>query len=81
MVYRIIKSPPGYSADQNFMVGRYIDKSVDSESYQGRVANPEGREFFATIDEARSAIPSNAVSLQVPIRDQFLEAWIVESDE
>lgn len=73
MFYRILNSPPGYPPHQNYMVSAY--RTPEFQSCCGYVKNVDGSGFFATIEEARRALPADAKQLPFQPVDQFLELW------
>jgi len=73
MFYRIIKAPPGYAPDQNYLVAAY--ETVDACSKKYNVRNADGTLFAATLEEARRMMPTNAKPHQFEPTDQFLELW------
>jgi len=58
MIYRIVKAPPGYTAQQQYMVGVYETSALDS--FQFNITRDDGSKFAATLDEARRMIPHSA---------------------
>lgn len=58
MYYRIMTSPPGYGPSDAFMVGIYY--GLDIKTKTCNLEKPNGRPFFATLEEARSMLPSSA---------------------
>ncbi len=73
MIYRILKSPPGYPAEQQFVVVAY--ETLDLGSSKPYLAKDGGGRFAATLDEARNTLPRNAVRLPFEPVNQFLELW------
>jgi hypothetical protein len=73
MFYRILMAPPGYPPDQNYMVAEYT--TLDFEWCCGDVKNTDGSRFFASIEEARKAIPRDARRLPFEPEHQFVELW------
>ena len=67
MFYRILEAPPGYPPEQGYLLVKY--RALNYESVR------EPPRFFATIEDARAAIPN--VHKQLPFdRDaQFIELW------
>jgi hypothetical protein len=71
MFYRIILPPPGY---QGFMVMEC--RTRDTHSQAGKLRNQIGTLFFATMEDARSAIPSGATQIAFePENPAYLELW------
>ena len=73
MFYRIMAAPPGCPPRSNYMVASY--STLAYESCCGGVKNVDGSRFFATLEEARKAIPGDARQLPFQREDQFLELW------
>jgi hypothetical protein len=73
MFYRILKAPPGYPSHQKYMVAEYT--TLEFDSCRGNVKAIDGSRFFATLEEARKAIPSDARQLPFEPEYQFLELW------
>lgn len=73
MFYRILKAPPGYPSHQNYMVAEYT--TLEFDSCCGNVKTIDGSRFFATLEEARKAIPCGARQLPFEPEHQFLELW------
>lgn len=71
-------SPPGYPPSQSYMVGKYRDMSLDSHCEI--VANDDGSNFFACLDDARKIIPNGARQIAFEPEDQFVELWSDEHD-
>lgn len=77
MFYRVLAAPPGYPAHQKYMVAEYT--ALDFDSCRGNVKTTDGSRFFATLEEARKAIPCDGRQLPFEPEYQFLELW--ESSE
>jgi hypothetical protein len=75
--YRILRAPPGYPAHQKYMVSAYT--TLEYSSSCGYIANEVGTRFFATLEEARQAMPQDARKLPFEQEDQFLELWEVSA--
>ncbi len=73
MFYRILKSPPGYASEEQYMVCAY--KSFDYDSFEVSMTNDKGSIFASTLDDARRMIPSHACRLPFEPQAQFLELW------
>jgi hypothetical protein len=73
MIYRILKAPPGYSAEQKYLVAAYETLDFDSPSHY--LTNKDGGKFAASLDEARCMVPSSAKSLPFEPVNQFVELW------
>ncbi len=73
MFYRIMMAPPGYPPHQKYMVAPY--RSLEFESSVERVKNVDGSAFFATLEEARKAIPADGRQQPFQPEHQFLELW------
>lgn len=73
MFFRIIAAPPGYAADERYMVAAY--ESLEFDSCQSTLLSPSGSKFAATIEEARKMIPGSARPLRFEPDCQFLELW------
>lgn len=73
MFYRIMSAPPGYVAPQNFMVAEYL--TIEFPSQVRGLTRADGTWFFKTVEEARQAIPHDAVKLPFVPEYQFLELW------
>jgi hypothetical protein len=73
MYYRILRSPPGYLPSQNFMVAEY--GTLDFASMRRNVRSGVGLLFFATIEDARGAIPGAARRLEYVPEFQLIELW------
>ena len=78
MFYRILLAPPGYADDQKYMVGKY--STIEFGSCGGNVLNDNGSRFFATLDEARKAIPKKTTQLPFDPERQFVELWQTMDD-
>ena len=72
MVYRILKSPPGYP--EPYMVAVY--ESTEFGSCLGNLRNAAGSRFIATLQEARDLLPESAKRAPFEPEDQFLELWV-----
>lgn len=70
MVYRILKSPPGYPEGQQYMVVEYEKMEITSS-----VKDRPGWTFAATLEDARRLIPTEAVRLPFEPMNQFLELY------
>jgi hypothetical protein len=79
MFYRIMKPPPGYASDQQFMVASY--ESLDLNSKQDNLTAQNGSIFAATIEGARGMIPLGAKRMPFEPDRQFLELWSLEAAE
>jgi hypothetical protein len=73
MIYRILKSPPGYPSDQNYLVAAY--NNLDYKSSICYLETEDGRRFVATLEEARRLIPDHAKRIPFEPENQFLELW------
>jgi hypothetical protein len=73
MFYRILKAPPGYPADQQYLVAAYGTLAYSSSKYF--LTKDDGSKFTASLEEARRLIPSGARSLPSQPDHQFLELW------
>jgi hypothetical protein len=73
MIYRLMKSPPGYAPEQQYMVGAY--RTLEFDSFEFILTTSKGSQFASTLDEARRLIPSCAKKLAFESIDQFLELW------
>jgi hypothetical protein len=73
MFYRIMKAPPGYPPEQQYLVGAY--QSLAYDSYLSPITKADGSRFAATLDEARRMVPAGARLLSSPPEDQFVELW------
>jgi hypothetical protein len=73
MIYRIMRAPPGYAREGQYMVGAYW--TLDFDSFAFNVMITKGSTFTLTLDEARQLIPIGAKKLAFEPRDQFLELW------
>jgi hypothetical protein len=69
MFYRILNAPPGYSPEERYMLVRYRTLDFDSSIH----GDPSS--FFASLEEARAAIPGPARQLPFQQVHQFLELW------
>ena len=73
MIFRILKSPPGYPSSQAYIVSAYSNENLDSiikDFFDGKIAK-----FAADLDESRKAIPHTARRLHFVPTHQFLELW------
>jgi len=73
MYYYIMTSPPGYPANENFMVGAYRSKEFDS--CIGHFVGKKDRPLFGTLEDARHTIPGDPQRLDFEPKDQFIELW------
>jgi hypothetical protein len=73
MYYRIMTSPPGYGSDEKYMVGVYA--TLDKLSKTCNLKKSNGRPLSATLEEARSMLPSTAQQIPFKPQFQFLELW------
>ena len=73
MFYRILKAPPGYSPEQQYLVAAYETLAYDSSKFW--VTTDDGNTFVATLEEARRVIPKGARLLPSQPDHQFLELW------
>jgi hypothetical protein len=73
MFYRILIAPPGYPAHQKYMVSEY--SSLEYKSYCGSLEDVDGSGFFATLEDARKAIPGDVRQLPFRPDRQFVELW------
>lgn len=73
MFYRIVKAAPGSPSHQNYTVVEY--RTLDFTSSLGNVKTVGGSRFFATLEEARQAIPRDAKRLPFEPEHQFVELW------
>jgi hypothetical protein len=73
MIYRILAAPPGYPPGHNYMVAAY--ETLEYGSSVGIVRGADGCRFTATLEEARSLLPSDARRLAFEPEYQFLELW------
>ena len=73
MFYRILKAPPGYPPNQQYLVGAY--QALDYDSYVFPVTKVDGSRFAATLHEAREMIPKGARLLPSQPESFFLELW------
>jgi hypothetical protein len=71
--YRILKAPPGYGPDQNYLVAIY--ETLDYDSMKRSITKQDGSKFAATREEARNMIPRSAIRLPFEPEYQFLELW------
>jgi len=74
MFYRISKAPPGYPAEQQYLVAAYETLAYDSSKFW--VTRDDGSKFTATLEEARRLIPSGARRLPSQPHHQFLDIII-----
>ena len=79
MFYRIVKAPPGYAPDQNYLVAAY--QTMDARSKKCNITKADGSLFAATLEEARRMIPTNATPHSFEPTDQFLEVWEAEDGQ
>jgi hypothetical protein len=73
MFYRILRAPPGYPPDQQYLVAAY--ETLDYASSKFWLTKDDGSKFTATLEEARRLIPSGARHLPSQPDHQFLELW------
>jgi hypothetical protein len=73
MFYRILTAPPGYPPHQRYIVPEYA--TLEFVSLGSYVKNMDGSIFFASLEEARMAIPVDARQLPFQQKYQFLELW------
>jgi hypothetical protein len=73
MYYRIVTAPPGYGPNEKYMVCVY--DALELQSMKCSLENSDGRPFFATLEEARSMLPSTARQMPFEKDHQFLELW------
>ena len=79
MYYRILKAPPGYGPDRNFMVVAY--ETLELSSQLGRGKKYAGALFARTLEEARLHIPTPASQLPFEPDHQFVELWEIASSK
>jgi hypothetical protein len=72
MFYRILRTPPGYPPDEQFMVVAYETLEFNSSFH---LTTESGSKSVATLEEARRMLPMNAVRLPFERKYQFLELW------
>lgn len=75
--YRILSAAPGYSHPMNYLLGKY--RTLEYKSHIEKVKNADGSFFYATIEEARKAMPASAIRLPFEPDGTTLELW--ESSE
>ncbi len=71
--YRILKAPPGYPPEQQYLVAAY--ETLDYYSCKGGITKDDGSGFSVTLEEARQMIPTGATRLHSQPDHQFLELW------
>jgi hypothetical protein len=73
MFYRIIKAPPGYALEQQYLVGAY--ETLEYDSFRFNMTKDDGTKFAPNLDEAYRMIPTSAKRLPFDPEFQFLELW------
>lgn len=72
MYYWILRSPPGYSGEQSYMVSAY--QTPEPESFVRT-----GEQLFAvSIEEARALIPRPCQRIDRQPFAQFIELWYAD---
>jgi hypothetical protein len=74
MLYRILRSPPGYPPEQQYLVAAY--ETLAFESCKFWVTKEDGSRFVATVEEARQLLPAGARLLpSEPHQSRTINLW------